>query len=94
MSNLYLETENCFVECSTNEEEGMAAWDAEALGHDQMAGCAGGESRSRTAMRTGPGKGYRMGQKVGNALVTRAELDSCLQQKGGAGILIMVPTHK
>jgi len=60
MPNLYLEIENYFVESSANEQEGMGARDAEALGHEQMTGVLEAKSRSRTAVRTGPGKGYRM----------------------------------
>lgn len=45
-------------------------------------------------MRTDPGKGYQMGQKVGNALVAGAELESSLQQEGEPWILRMVPTYK
>lgn len=35
-----------------------------------------------------------MGQKVGNALVARAELDGCLKPEGEVWTLRMVPTHK
>lgn len=47
MPSLYLETENYFVESSANEQEGMSAWDAEALGNEQMTGCAGVEKQKQ-----------------------------------------------
>lgn len=45
-------------------------------------------------MKTAPGKGYQMEQKVGNGPVAGAELDGCLQQEGQVWILRMVSTHK
>lgn len=65
MPNLYLETEDYFVKSNASEQEGMCAWDAEALDHEQMTGCAGGEKQKQGCREDWPWKGISKGTESG-----------------------------